>query len=379
MFLGPSLILRRSERMKLTVTKEEFQRKLADIRGVVEARGAVLSILSHFLLTAKKGASVIQATNLETYLREPIEMMVEEEGSVCVPARKMFEIIKEVEGDVTIETEGEQWLKIKAGTSKFRMACRISADFPAWPETKEAGKIEAEAKTLSEMIEKTAFATGESDTRYVLNGILFHLMPSDKALVLVGTDGHRMSLSCRAISSAAEEEIKVVIPRKNVYELKKFLDAEGNVSLLFGKEHVIFSIGTVEFMARIVAGTYPDYTQIVPKNDKKLLLDREVFLKAVKRASIMTNGKNAIRLEFTKGSIAVTSVTTDLGEAKDEVSVEYDGAALSLGLNSQYLLDALSTMGGEKIQLELGEALSPVAVRDSADEGYLYVVMPMRL
>jgi DNA polymerase-3 subunit beta len=306
-------------------------------------------------------------------------MMVEEEGSVCVPARKMFEIIKEVEGDVTIETEGEQWLKIKADTSKFRMACRTSADFPAWPVAKEAGKIEAEAKTLSEMIEKTAFATGESDTRYVLNGILFHLMPSDKALVLVGTDGHRMSLSGRTISPSSGEEIKVIIPRKNVYELKKFLDAEGNITVLFGKEHVIFSIGTVEFMARLVGGTYPNYAQIVPKNDKKLLLDREVFLKAIKRASIMANGKNAIRLEFAKGSIAVTSGTTELGEAKDEVPVEYNGDALSIGLNSQYLLDALSAMGGEKIQLELGQALSPVAIRDSADDGYLYVVMPMRL
>jgi len=364
--------------MKLKVSREEFQKKLSDIRGIVESRGA-LAILTHFLLVARKEGSLIQATNLETYLREPLEAQVEEEGSLCIPARKMLELIREVEGEVTLETEGETWLRVKAGSSKFRIACLSAADFPAWPSVQEVAKISVESKTLADMIEKTAFASGEDDKRYVLNGILFHLRPADKALVLVGTDGHRMSVSGRAISFTLKEEMKVVIPRKNVYELKKFLDTEGNVAVLFGKNHVVFMKGTVDFMTRLIEGSYPNYADIVPKNDKKVLLEREAFLRAVKRASIMANGANAIKLAFAKGSVAVTSLTTDLGEARDEVTAEYAGDDLALGLNSRYLLDALSIMGGEKIQLELGEPVSPLALRDSADEGYLYVVMPMRL
>jgi len=142
---------------------------------------------------------------------------------------------------------------------------------------------------------------------------------------------------------------------------------------------VVFTVGSVEFLQRLIEGTYPNYMQIIPKNENKLLIEREGFLKAVRRVSIMANGNNAIKLEFAQTAISVSAVASDLGEAKDEVPVDYKGDAVTIGLNSAYLLDALSVMGGERMQLELGEALGPLALRDGADEGYLYIVMPMRL
>lgn len=365
--------------MKLTVKRQELLDKLSNIQNIIEKRNT-MPILSHFLLEADKKGSTITATDIETALREPIELGVSKAGKLCIPARKLFEIVREVDGDVTIETEDSEWIRVSAGESSFRLACLPPEEFPSWPQMEKALEISLEPAALSTMIEKTIYAAGESDTRYTLNGILFHL--KDGKIVLVGTDGHRMAvIESEAPSAAAGEETKVIVPRKTVSELRKFLEAEGPVAVVIGKNNILFKIGDIEFLARLIEGTYPDYTQVIPAgNEKKLKADRAAFIKALRRVSIMSRERsNAVKLDLDSGKMTLSSSNPDIGEAKDTLPVEYTGEALAVGFNARYLIDVLQAMGGERVQFELQDPLSPSLLKEEGNEAYRCVAMPMRI
>ncbi len=367
--------------MKLSVLKNEMQEKLSNIQNIVEKRNT-MPVLSHFLLDAGKKGSYIIATDLETAIKEPLHVNVEKEGKLCIPARKLFEIVREVDGDITIESEDEQWLRVKAGASKFRLACLPSGEFPAWPGMENVEEIQLDAKSLMEMIEKTIYSAGESDTRYTLNGLLFHARPEEKNITLVGTDGHRLAYINRAMDTPVKEEKKVIVPRKAAAEMRKFLGGEAEkVTVVIGKNHVLFRIGDVQFLTRLIEGTYPNYDQVIPSaNEKKVAINREGFVKALRRVSVMSRERsNAIKMDIADGVLAVSSSNPDLGEARDEVTIEYKGEALSIGFNARYLIDALSAMTAEGVVFELQDPLSPALLREEGDENYKCVVMPMRI
>jgi DNA polymerase-3 subunit beta len=366
--------------MKIIVSKDEILAKLSNIQNIVEKRNT-MPILSHFLLDAGKAGSFITATDLDTALKEPLQLKVEKEGKICVPARKMFEIVREVEGDLIIESVDEQWLKLKAGASSFRLACLSAKEFPAWPGMEDMEEIQVEAKVLAEVIEKTVYAAGESDTRYTLNGLLFHVVPNGKVTV-VGTDGHRLALIQRDIEGSIKEERKLIIPRKAATELRKLLDkCEHNVRMTLCKNHVLFSIGEIQFLTRLIEGTYPNYEQVIPSaNEKRVTVQREAFVKTLRRVAIMSRERsNAVKVDLSDGLIAITSSNPDLGEARDELAVEYTGEGVSLGFNARYLIDILEAMAAEKVVLDLQASLSPVLIKEEKDEDYRCVIMPMRI
>jgi DNA polymerase-3 subunit beta len=366
--------------MKIIVAKDEILAKLSNIQSIVEKRNT-MPVLSHFLLDAGKNGSFITATDLDTALKEPLQLKVEKEGKICIPARKMFEIVREVEGDLVCESVDEQWLKLKAGASSFRLACLPPKEFPAWPGMEDMEELQVEAKVLAEVIEKTVYAAGESDTRYTLNGLLFHFIPGAKATV-VGTDGHRLALVKRDIDGAIKEERKLIVPRKAAAELRKLLDKSGEkVKMTLGKNHVLFGLGEMQFLTRLIEGTYPNYEQVMPSgNDKKVVVAKESFVKTLRRVAIMSKERsNAVKVDLTEGLISITSSNPDLGEARDEVTVDYAGEAVSLGFNAKYLIDILEAMVADKVVLELQAPLSPVLIREETDADYRCVIMPMRI
>ncbi len=364
--------------MKLTVSRQELLDKLGNIQNIVEKRNT-MPILSHFLLDAKKKGSTITATDIETALREPIDLEVSKDGRLCIPARKLFEIVREVDGDVTIETEDSEWIRVSAGESSFRLACLPPDEFPSWPELGEAREVALEQSSLAAMIEKTIYAAGESDTRYTLNGLLFHL--KEGKIILVGTDGHRMAVIESDAPDAKGKETKVIVPRKTVSELRKFLEAEGKVAMVIGKNNILFKIGDIEFLARLIEGTYPDYSQVIPaKNEKKLKADRAAFIKALRRVSIMSRERsNAVKLELGSGVMTLSSSNPDVGEAKDTVAVDYKGEGMAVGFNARYLLDVLQAMSGDNVVFELQDPLSPTLLKEEGNEKYRCVAMPMRI
>ncbi|HYA12179.1 MAG TPA: DNA polymerase III subunit beta [Thermodesulfovibrionales bacterium] len=382
--------------MRLNVSKDEMQEKLSNIQNIVEKKNT-MPILSHFLLDAGKKGSYIVATDLETALKEPVEIKVEEEGKVCIPARKLFEIVREMDGELLLESVDESppgggWLKVKAGKSEFRLACLPANDFPVWPAMEDVEEVTVDATVLMEMIERTIYSAGESDTRYTLNGLLFHTQPNNKALTIVGTDGHRLALITKQMEGKGKDEKKIIVPRKAVSELRRFLNRESEkTKILIGKNHLLFSLGfsaaggEVQFLTRLIEGTYPSYENVIPQgNEKKVSVSKEAFTKALRRVSVMSRERaNAVRFDFGEsasgGSLVISSSNPDLGEAKEEVAVDYKGDNLSVGFNARYLIEAMGAMMAERVILELQDPLSPVLVKEEGREDYRCVVMPMRI
>jgi DNA polymerase-3 subunit beta len=376
--------------MKLTVSRNEMQEKLANIQNIIEKKNT-MPILSHFLLNVGKKGSSIVATDIETALKEPIEATVEKEGKICIPARKLFEIVREMEGDLSLETVDEQWLKVRSGASDFRLACLPAGDFPAWPSALGGADVEEitiDSPVLLEMIEKTIYSAGESDTRYTLNGLLFHAKPENNSLIVVGTDGHRLALIVRKINSVLKEEKKLIVPRKAVSELRRFLPSataeEGEkeqIKMSVGEKHLLFSVGNIQFLTRLIDGSYPNYENVIPQsNEKKMSIGKEIFSKVLRRVSVMSRERaSAVRFDLEDQKLTVSSSSPDLGEAKEEVPVDYKDDKLSLGFNARYMLDVIAAISSEKVVLELQDPLSPVLVKEDGNEDYKCVVMPMRI
>jgi DNA polymerase III subunit beta len=375
--------------MKLSVTKNEMQEKLANIQNIIEKKNT-MPILSHFLLSAGKKGSYIIATDIETALKEPLEANIEKEGKLCIPARKLFEIVREVDGDMSFESVDEQWLKVKAGASDFKIACLPHTDFPAWPSALGSGEVEEvtiDGSVLLEMIEKTIYSAGESDTRYTLNGLLFHAKPGNRSFTVVGTDGHRLALIMRQIDSEVKEDKKLIVPRKAVSELRRFLGASDEekekqkVRISIGDKHLLFSVEKIEFLTRLIDGSYPNYENVIPQsNEKKMSIGKDIFIKVLRRASVMSRERaSAVRFDLEEEKLTVSSSSPDLGEAKEEVGVDYKGEKVSLGFNARYMLDVLGAMTSDKVVLELQDPLSPVLVKEDGSDEYKCVIMPMRV
>jgi DNA polymerase-3 subunit beta len=369
--------------MKVKVDRDELQKKLSDIQNIVEKKNT-MPILNHFLLAAEKKGGYITATDLETALKEPILLNVQEEGRMCIPARKLFEIAREMAGEISLESTDPQWLKVKCGKSHFRLACLSPDEFPAWPSletSSETEEIEIDSLTLLDIIERTLYAAGEADTRYVLNGLLFHIMKGG-VLNVIGTDGHRLALSQKSIGPGHKEEKKLIISRKSVAELRRFLNEESKpVKLVMSKNHVLFVVDGIQFLTRLIEGTYPNYEQVLPASNNKIVsVDRNLLTKSLRMVSIMSKERsNAVKVDIDSKNMTISASNPDLGEAKDEIAVDYSGDPMTVAFNAKYLLDALNAMDAETVVFKLNEPLSPALIMEKGKEDYKCVVMPMRL
>jgi DNA polymerase-3 subunit beta len=288
------------------------------------------------------------------------------------------------------ESVDEQWLKVKAGASDFKIACLPHTDFPAWPSALGSGEVEEvtiDGSMLLEMIEKTIYSAGESDTRYTLNGLLFHAKPENRSFTVVGTDGHRLALIMRQMESEVKEDKKLIVPRKAVSELRRFLGASDEekekqkVRISIGDKHLLFSVEKIEFLTRLIDGSYPNYENVIPQsNEKKMSIGKDIFIKVLRRASVMSRERaSAVRFDLEEEKLTVSSSSPDLGEAKEEVGVDYKGEKVSLGFNARYMLDVLGAMTSDKVVLELQDPLSPVLVKEDGSDEYKCVIMPMRI
>ncbi|MBF0559922.1 MAG: DNA polymerase III subunit beta [Nitrospirae bacterium] len=367
--------------MKVTIEKNELQKKLSDIQSIVEKKNT-MPVLSHFLLVAEKGEAYITATDLETAFKEPITLTIAAEGKLCIPAKKLFEIVREVDGAIVLESADEKWLKVKSGKSQFRLACLSHDQFPVWPAlSADVEHMEIDSLLLLEMIDKTLYSAGESDTRYVLNGLLFNIKPSG-TLIVVGTDGHRLALSTKTVDSKLKEEKKLIFSRKSLSELRRFLDDEAKqVRMAIGKNHILFEMDSIQFLARLIEGTYPNYEQVIPvAGEKTLVVDRIALMKSMRRVSIMSKERSsAVKVDIEPNLMSISASNPELGEAKDELSMEYSGEAITVAFNARYILDALSVMSSDSILIKINEPLSPTLLMESGKDDYKYIVMPMRL
>ncbi len=373
--------------MELKIKKPDFLNLLKWTQGVAEKRGT-MPILANLLLEASSSELKVSATDLEIALIAEGKAEVKTPGRSVVNARSLFDIVRESpEETIHIAKKGEHGLELSSGKSKFKIVGMNPSDFPNLPTVSGKDEISIEADELEEMIKKTFYAASNDETRFTLNGLyLVKVAKGDKSAVrLVATDGHRLSYSERETDKKWNLPKGIIIPRKGISEVKDLLaNGEGNLSVLLDdkdQKAVLFRRGKVSLTVRLIEGDFPAYDQVIPKKtDRIVSVDRNFMMGALRRASIMASDQGrGVKFSFNPGRLEISSSHPDLGEASEEIAIDYKGAAFQVGFNPRYFLDVLSVLEDEKVVLELKDEVSPCLVRSEFDRGFLALVMPMRM
>jgi DNA polymerase-3 subunit beta len=370
--------------MELVVRKNDLLRELQLFQGIVERKNTI-PILANVLLEAKGDEVKLLATDLEVALRSRCKAAVSKPGSLTLPAKKLYEIVKSLpETDIRI-TEDKNGVKVAAERFDSRMQTLPREDFPTLPESTGGTPVALAPAALKEMVAKTQFAITGEDTRFFLNGALFVLRHD--SMSLVATDGHRLALvnvTRNGKSGKDEGEAKAILPKKTLGELARLL-AEGESEIKYerGENHLFFNVGDRVLISRMIDGQFPAYERVIPKgNDKHIEFERDRLTNAVKRVALLSNERSrAVKFQIDKGKVDVTSSSPDLGEAHETLPVEYNGAAMQICFNAQYVLDFLSAVTTDIVALELKDEVSQAVMKPVGAEGYdyTYVIMPMRV
>jgi len=372
--------------MELVVGKNQLLRELQLFQGIVERKNTI-PILANVLIEAKGNEVRMLATDLEVALRSRCDAAVSKGGSLTLPAKKLYEIVKALpETDVRIQ-EDKNGVKVAADKFDSRMQTLPREDFPSLPETTGTASATLPREALREMVAKTQFAITGEDTRYFLNGALF-VLRSD-SMSLVATDGHRLALVTVKREGAdqavkAGEEVKVILPKKTLLELGKLLsEADADIRYERGENHLFFAVGDRVLISRMIDGQFPAYERVIPKgNDKDIEFERERLTNAVKRVALLSNERSrAVKFEIDKGKVDVTSSSSEFGEAREQLTVEYQGAPLAISFNAQYVLDFLNVADTDVVSLSLKDEVSQAVMKPVGAQGYdyTYVIMPMRI
>jgi DNA polymerase-3 subunit beta len=373
-----------STAMELVVRKNDLLRELQLFQGIVERKNTI-PILANVLLDAKSDEVRLLATDLEVALRSSCKASVSKPGSLTLPAKKLYEIVKSLpETDIRI-TEDKNGVKVAADRFDSRMQTLPREDFPTLPESAGGAVVALAPAALKEMVAKTQFAITGEDTRFFLNGALFVLRPD--TMSLVATDGHRLALVNVVRDGKAgkdEPEVKAILPKKTLGELARLLaEGDGEIRYERGENHLFFKVGDRVLISRMIDGQFPAYERVIPKgNDKHIEFERDRLTNAVRRVALLSNERSrAVKFQIDKGKVDVTSSSPDLGEAHETLPVDYNGGAMQICFNAQYVLDFLSAVTTDVVALELKDEVSQAVMRPVGAEGYdyTYVIMPMRV
>ena len=372
--------------MEFKISKEIFLKALQRIQGIVEKRNT-MPILSNALLEVQNDLLYITATDLEVGMKSSYPAKVMREGKITVSAKKLYEIVKEMpDEEIHFSTKENDWVEISCGKARFNIVGLSSEEFPYFPKVKEESFIIFKNEILSEMIEKTAYAICYDETKYNLNGIFIKAFEEDGASILkmVATDGHRLSLAQKTITGTIGAELSkgVIFPKKGIFELKKMVEEEsGEIMIGFMDNSAVIKKGNTVVVMRLIDGEFPDYTKVIPaNNDRTVQINRDKFLHSLKRMAILSSEKfKGVKIEVSSELIVISSSNPELGEAHEELEVQYEGNSISARFNAKYLIDVLSVMADRDVELKLKDELSPVIMKAVAEDDFMAVIMPMRL
>ena len=372
--------------MKLAVEKKDLLNVIARAQNIVEKRNT-MPILVNVLLEAKETSLRGFATDLEVSLTDEIAAAVKSPGKVAVSAKSLFEIIKELpEGKIELERKDNNWLKITQNRAVFNIVGISPEEYPVFPTFTTQEFVKIDGAVLKEMIEKTIYSVSTDETRYHLNGVYLEVRTDKDGPMyrMVATDGHRLSMIDRKIPAIAGKNggQGVIIPRKGLHEIRKLLETvEETVDVAIEGAQLIVRHGTTLLMVRLIEGKYPNYQQLIPQGLKEhFLVQREALLSSLKRVSLLSNTKSkGVTFALASGKMEITSNNPELGDAKEEIEVEYKGKEMRIGFNARYVLDVVASMHDEIVRVELNDQLSPGLIKPHQDASYTCVVMPMRI
>jgi DNA polymerase-3 subunit beta len=366
--------------MKFSIIREDLLNELQLLQGIVEKRNT-MPILANILMNVTEDEIKLTGTDLEVGMRTHFKAKIEEKGTITISGKKVYEIVKSLkEGQEVFFQDSENLImQIHSGESDFKVLCLPKEDYPQVPDPVFTKNIIIPQKKIQEMIDRVYFAITQ-EQRYYLNGALMILNPG--SITFVSTDGHRLAYTMMPVEKLnLENEIKVIVSKKTLNELRKFEDE--NIEFDLDENNLFFKVKNRTVISRIIEGKFPNYEAVIPKENKSILtFSREDMADAIRRVSLLsTERSKGIKFIIEKDQLNLFSSNPEIGEARDRVAIDYTGEELEIGFNSQYILDFLTAVRTERIVIELKDENSAVLMKPETEEEikFLYVLMPMKI
>ena len=372
--------------MKLSIERNTLLKAVSHAQSVVERRNTI-PILANVLIEAEDDKVQFRATDLDVEIVDRAQAKVDRPGSTTVSAVLLHEIARKLPDGALIELTSDTTssrLTVEAGRSNFSLATLPKEDFPIMASSEYAANFSAKSGDLRRLFDKSRFAISTEETRYYLNGVYMHsaTFENSKVLRCVATDGHRLARVDTGLPEGAEELPGVIIPRKTVAEIRKFLDDdEVQIAVSVSETKVRFATPDITLTSKVIEGTFPDYTRVIPaSNEKKLEVDADEFAKAVDRVSTVSSERSrAVKLSLEDDQLTLIVNSPDSGAAEEQVAVAYSDERLEIGFNAKYLLEISGQIDKENAIFMFNSSGDPVLIREGNDLSAVYVVMPMRV
>jgi DNA polymerase III subunit beta len=366
--------------MKFTITRENLQQGLAAVAATIPTR-TTLPVLSNILIEASADGVQLSGTDLDIAVTLRVPAEVEEEGALTVPAKKLQELARELpEQPARITTTGER-LELVCGKATFRLNGMPRDEFPSFPQVDFESSWKLPTALMSTMIERTSFAVSTEESRPILNGVLWQL--ADGEMRMVATNGHRLAKLAVQAEAGSAPHADLIVPPKALAQVQRLFSGDEDIEVSRNENHLGFRQGGRRVYTRLIEGPYPNYEQVIPKdNDRIAIADKETLTRALRRMAVVASEQtHRVRMSFGPNMLRLSVETPDLGEAQEEMEVEYSGEALDIGFNANYLLEVLRFMPTDEVRLSFKAPERAATVEPTDDKAgtYLCLVMPLRL
>jgi DNA polymerase-3 subunit beta len=369
--------------MKFSIQRDPLLEALQEVQSVVEKKSTV-QILSNILCSIKNKVLSLSATDLEVGVKINLPLESGEDGKITLSAKHFLDIVKELPAQSVLQVsrKSNDWVEIVCGKSKFSIVSLSADEYPPLPSFEDKKYLDARTATLADMIDKTAFAVSTDATRYHMNGVYFEHL--DNAVMrMVATDGHRLSFVDQEVFKQTPEIKKgIIIPKKGLLELRKLLGQDGDtIKIAFEKGYLFANLKDTYLFIRLIEGEYPDYKPVIPKEVTRFAqINRDAFISALRRVSLLAHEKSrGVKLNLKDGLMTISSSNPDMGEAREEVEINYSAEPVEISFNAKYLLDCLPMVNTDEVEFSFKERLSPGTLQGVGQKNHTYVIMPMRI
>jgi DNA polymerase-3 subunit beta len=368
--------------MKLTISKEQISNGLQAVQNIVNPR-STLPVLSNVLLQADANGLTLTATDLEVTISCHVAAEVSEPGSITVPAKRFFGIVRELPTQaIDLSVNENKQCSISSGSSQYKIFGLGADEFPQLPNVQAVREVTLPQEKFKALLRKTSYAISSDETRFVLNGIFVAL--KEHTITVVATDGRRLALAEEDVEIPPTSYGESIIPNKAINELNRLLGTKGDVQIKFTENQAAFALVdergfNTKLTTKLIEGSYPNYRQVIPAEVKeRITLVREELLQALRRAELMTTDKaNSVKLAFTKNNLAIMANAPEIGEGRESVAINYSGPDMAIAFNPVFMMDPLKVLDNDEVYLELTDELSPGVIKIQGR--FLYVLMPMRM
>ncbi|HSH74691.1 MAG TPA: DNA polymerase III subunit beta [Longimicrobiales bacterium] len=366
--------------MNFTITRQNLHNGLAAVSASIPSK-TTLPVLSNILFEAREDGVWMSGTDLDVSVRVRVMAEVEQEGRLTAPGKKLQEIARELpDQQVSVTTRGDQ-IELRCGRSHFKLNGLPAEEFPTLAEVDFSSGLSVTGSNLNSLIQHTSFAVSTEESRPILNGVLWELR--DGEMKMVATNGHRLARMGVRVAPTGTPSADFIVPPAALSQVQRLFKGDEEIQVARSENHLGFRASATEVYTRLIEGTYPNYDQVIPRdNDKVAIIDKKAFESAVRRMAVVASDQtHRIRLKFEPGRVHLNVLTPDLGEGHDELEIGYEGAELEIGFNANYLLEVLRYMPSDEVNVsfkapERAATLEPVG--DDAPD-YLCLVMPLRL